>query len=96
MTVAPIPRDETCVIILFSIHFVLKAEQLLKKASLAHDVIPVPRQISSDCGMALAFSCRDGALVVKLLSEAAIRIAGLYQRQETGSYVCLDLPDGVN
>ena len=40
------------VAIFFSIHYVLKAEQLLKAGNIPLDVVPVPREISGDCGMA--------------------------------------------
>lgn len=34
-------------------HDVIKAERLCRKAGLPVQVIPVPREISSECGMAL-------------------------------------------
>lgn len=70
----------SCVVILFSIHFVLKAENLCKKSAIAHDIIPVPREISSDCGMALEFSQADQEKVLNLLRRASLPIAGLYLR----------------
>jgi len=36
-----------------SVNHALKAEKLLKAAGVAHKLIPVPRQISSDCGVCL-------------------------------------------
>ncbi len=72
------------VIILFSIHFVLKAEQLLKKEEIRHDVIPVPREISSDCGMAIEFSPDDYARVSEVLKNAQIEIARMYSRDGNG------------
>jgi hypothetical protein len=36
-----------------SVSYALKAEKLLKKAGIAHKLIPVPRHISSDCGVCL-------------------------------------------
>jgi hypothetical protein len=41
------------VIIFESIYFVMKAEKLLKTESFAVQLIPVPRDLSSDCGMAI-------------------------------------------
>ena len=74
------------VAILGSIHFVLKAEERLKKAGIRHDVIPVPRRIGSDCGMAIAFAMADLAAVRAALSRAAIAIARLYQKEPGGGY----------
>ena len=42
------------VILLFpSIHYVLKAEKILKKQGVPLELIPVPKELSGDCGMAL-------------------------------------------
>ena len=38
-----------------SVSYVLKAEKILKKESLSHKLIPVPKHISSDCGICLRF-----------------------------------------
>lgn len=83
---SPVKQTATCVVILFSIHFVLKAEKLLKRSGISHDVIPVPREISSDCGMAVEFSCLEKERVVDLLSSAGMRIAGLYRRDGKNSF----------
>jgi len=74
------------VVILGSIHFVLKAEERLKKAGIRHDVIPVPRRIGSDCGMAIAFAMADLAAVRAVLAKAAIAIARLYHKEPGGGY----------
>ncbi len=36
-----------------SVSHALKAEKVLKERGIAHKLIPVPRQISSDCGVCL-------------------------------------------
>jgi len=36
-----------------SVGHALKAEKILKAAGITHKVIPVPREISSDCGVCL-------------------------------------------
>lgn len=38
-----------------SVSYALKAEKILKAESLPHKLIPVPKQISSDCGICLRF-----------------------------------------
>jgi hypothetical protein len=54
-TPASIPSEETKVFyILFdTLHDVLKAEKLLKSHHLDVEVVPVPRKISSDCGVSI-------------------------------------------
>lgn len=79
-------QKPTCVVILFSIHFVLKAEKILKKNNISHDVIPVPREISSDCGMAVEFACHDKDRVADLLMSDGLRIAGIYARDGRDSF----------
>ena len=38
-----------------AVSYVLKAEKILKKEGLPHKLIPVPKYISSDCGICLRF-----------------------------------------
>jgi hypothetical protein len=38
-----------------AVSYVLKAEKILKKEGLPHKLIPVPKNISSDCGICLRF-----------------------------------------
>lgn len=38
-----------------SVSYALKAEKILKAEKLPHKLIPVPKQISSDCGICLRF-----------------------------------------
>ncbi len=46
-------------LIFHSIHNVMLAEELLLKAGISIDMMPVPREISSDCGMCLACHLKD-------------------------------------
>jgi len=43
------------VILFKSVSYALKAEKILKDEKLPHKLIPVPKQISSDCGVCLRF-----------------------------------------
>lgn len=47
------------VFIFHSIHRVMKAEKALKAVGLDVRLMPVPRQLSSDCGLSLAFFLQD-------------------------------------
>ncbi|HHW14869.1 MAG TPA: DUF3343 domain-containing protein [Firmicutes bacterium] len=60
-----------------SVHQVLRAEKVLGKAGVAGSLIPVPRQLSSDCGMAWSLAPE---LVETAL--ATLKAAGLWP--ETG------------
>lgn len=54
MTVA---NDVQYYVILFnSVSYALKSEKILKKANIPFKLIPVPKSISSDCGVCIRFS----------------------------------------
>jgi len=74
------------VAIFSSIHFVLKAEQLLKAAAIPLDVVPVPRQISGDCGMAITFTPDNLPGVKSILAENGIMAARIFCQEEEGFY----------
>ena len=57
-------------LIFHSIHNVMLAEEVLLKAGINIDMIPVPRQISSDCGMCLAADSTD---LEKIISHLKTR-----------------------
>ncbi|MGC2062124.1 MAG: DUF3343 domain-containing protein [Thermodesulfovibrionales bacterium] len=38
-----------------SVSHVISAERILKEAQVPHKIIPVPRKISSDCGVCIRF-----------------------------------------
>jgi hypothetical protein len=46
-------RDKVFYVLFITFHEVLKAERLLKSHQLDVDVVPVPRSISSDCGVCI-------------------------------------------
>lgn len=79
-----------CVILLPSIHFVLKAEQLFKQHRLAHDLVPVPRRISSDCGMALAVAGVELAEARKIMAAASLPAPRFFRRESEGSFTPLE------
>lgn len=45
-----------CVLLFPSVSYAMLAEKILKRQGIPHKVIPVPRQISSDCGVCIRFS----------------------------------------
>lgn len=53
----------------------LRAEKVLKKHNIAHELVPVPRNLSSDCGMCVKLP-DDIEKTLPLLS--AIEIFGCY------------------
>ncbi|MDD5524858.1 MAG: DUF3343 domain-containing protein [Smithella sp.] len=49
------PKPQYSVMLFKAVSYVLKAEKILKKENLPHKLIPVPKNISSDCGICLRF-----------------------------------------
>ena len=81
-------RNDDLVAIFHSIHRVMKAEKLLKQARVDILLIPVPRRLSSDCGLAIRYPAvsREEVEVVlereKLLPEELYLFRdGVFQRQ---------------
>ncbi|MHB8108479.1 MAG: DUF3343 domain-containing protein [Syntrophorhabdaceae bacterium] len=63
------------IILFHSIHDVLRAEKVLKERSIAHELVPIPRNLSADCGMCVELN-DDIATVYELLKP--IPVAGVY------------------
>ena len=79
-------KEKDYVAIFHSIHRVLKAEKVLKQASVDFLLIPVPRQLTSDCGLALRFSPETREQLLQVLSEANLSPVELHQRQD-GAFI---------
>ena len=62
-----------------STHSVLKAEKLLKEAGIQSvRLVPVPSQISSDCGVTVRFPLADAARARKVLDILDDDLEGYY------------------
>lgn len=62
-------EQETFHVVLFlSVSHALKAERLLKKTEIPTKLIPVPKHISSDCGVCIRFSSVEESRVRECLT----------------------------
>lgn len=84
--IMPSAADAPWIILFDSIHYVLTAEQALKAHSVWCDLVPVPRNLHSDCGMAVAFRGADAEVVCDLLADPRLGRQRIFRRQE-GAYV---------
>ena len=75
-----------CVLILPSVHQVMRAEKILKEKGVKVDLIPVPREISSDCGVAVDFSVEFKGEVLRILEENKLRIIECYLKDREGRF----------
>jgi len=66
------------VILFYTTSSVMKAEKLLLRGNYEVKLIPVPRELSSDCGIALRFNWDDKDRVVALLESEKIEVDGVY------------------
>jgi len=66
-------------VILFpSIHFALQAEKLMKQKGILHKLIPVPRHLSSDCGVCLRIPWERKEEVLGILAQSAVKVDGAH------------------
>jgi hypothetical protein len=77
----PMVKDRDLVAIFHSIHKVMKAEKTLKLEGADILLIPVPRQLSADCGLAIRYSEEEKEKVEGILCRAGLAPAELYRRE---------------
>ena len=66
-------QPQYSVMLFKAVSYVLKAEKILKKEGLPHKLIPVPKHISSDCGICLRFeSAMQNKIEAALLNKVEI------------------------
>ncbi|PKN11476.1 MAG: hypothetical protein CVU69_12390 [Deltaproteobacteria bacterium HGW-Deltaproteobacteria-4] len=74
-------RENDFIAVFHSIHRVMKAEKILKGAGVPILLIPAPREISSDCGLALRYTPDDAERIQNLLFGQGLPPAEVYQYQ---------------
>lgn len=67
-----------------SIHRVMKAEKALKKAKIGILLIPAPRQLTSDCGLAIRYSDAVRAEVLQVLEGENLKPIEIYKKMVDG------------
>jgi len=66
------------VVLFHSTAHAIRAEKVLIQAGFKIKMIPTPRQLSSDCGIALRFPRADEALVRAVLKEKEVPSNGIH------------------
>ena len=66
-------------VVVYSTSQAIKIEKLLQERSIPSKMVPVPRQISSDCGVCLQIAGSEISEVEKILSQTQIEIQGIFQ-----------------
>ncbi len=79
-------KDGEYVAIFNSIHRVMQAEKTLKELRLPIMLIPAPRSLASDCGLAIRYAPGDRQSVEQALAAAGLLPQDIYVKRE-GGYV---------
>lgn len=66
------------VILFFSTAYALKAEKALQEDGIGCKLIPVPRHLSSDCGVCLRVAGGDKQSALTTLQAGKVEIEGCY------------------
>ncbi len=74
-------QENDYVAIFHSIHKVMKAEKILKHEGAKILLIPVPRELTSDCGLAIRFSPEDWGQILRILAEADLMPPEIFRRK---------------
>jgi hypothetical protein len=64
----------------------MRAEKILKGKGIKIDLIPVPREISSDCGVAIELSGDSESEALLILKENRISVVECYIRDLEGKF----------
>ena len=67
------------VVLFYTTSSVMRAEKILMKENLTVKLIPTPRDLSSDCGIALRFDWDHVDRVEDLLDTARVEFDAIYQ-----------------
>jgi len=69
---------EYAVILVPSTSHALRAEKVLQQAGIGCKLIPVPRQLSSDCGVCVRIGRADQEAALRVLDAARVEIEGIH------------------
>jgi hypothetical protein len=72
-------KDNYSVVIFYSTSAAIRAESLAQKVNLKVKLIPVPRHLSSDCGICLQFNNEDQQSIKEILVEKKIEYEDIYE-----------------
>ncbi|WP_298439757.1 DUF3343 domain-containing protein [Geobacter sp.] len=87
-------RDGDFVAIFNSIHRVMKAEKVLKEHLLPILLIPAPRALRADCGLAIRYAAADRQAVEGVLSASGLLPEEIFVREGESYRRCDGPGDG--
>ena len=72
-------RDRYAVLLMYGTSHAIRAEHLLNRAGIACKMIPVPRHLSSNCGVCVRVERADVEAAQKALQEGSLDIEGVHE-----------------
>ena len=84
-------RDGDFIAIFNNIHRVMKAEKILKEKRLSVLLIPAPRALKSDCGLAIRYAEADRIAIEGQLLEAGLAPEEIF-RKDGEEFTRIDVP----
>ena len=69
---------EYAAILVYSTSHALKSERVLKGMGIECKLIPVPRHLSSDCGVCVRIKQKEKEMAGEALEAAGVEIEGIY------------------
>lgn len=79
-------QDGQLLAVFDSAHRVMKAESVLKRCGAAILLIPAPRALSTDCGLAIRFNSDLYDSVLKTLTAEKLSPAFIYRKKSDSNY----------
>ena len=68
-----------CVATFNATHYALRAEKVCKKEKHSVKLVPVPRQFSSNCGLALQFDCELKETLLQIFETKKVKIHAIHE-----------------
>lgn len=65
-------KIEYYVVLFDSVSYALKSEKILKKKNIPFKLIPVPKSISSDCGVCIRFTPENRDILLSALDNEVV------------------------
>ena len=62
----------------FASHYALRAETMMKRSGLAAQLVPGPRDLSPNCGVALRFEYAQREAVLAMLVAKRVQVDGVH------------------
>jgi hypothetical protein len=67
------------VILVYSTSYAIRAERVLNMTGVQSKLIPVPRHLSSDCGVCVRIAQSDREAAIQALQQAGVEVQGVYE-----------------